>query len=774
MDILRLLKQARQGLFAGFGTAALFTLFLLPAPSQRAFAQGTAPNLGTADSFAVLGASTVTNTGPSVITGDLGVSPGTAVVGFPPGVVVGGAIHAADAVALQAQADATSAYGSLAGEACNTTYGVPTDLGGQTLVPGVYCFASSAAITGALTLNAGGDPNAVFIFKVGSTLITASDATVVLINGAQQCKVFWQVGSSATLGTRTQMIGTIIALQSVTLTTNATLAGRALALNGAVTLDSNTVTVPTCAAPPVNAPPVIGESFTSPTIVAGGTSTLTLTLSNPNGTDATITSPLTDTLPSGVVVTGIASTTTGGTVSAPVGGSTITLTGGTIPANGTATITVTVGAATAGTYINSIPSGALQTSVGNSVTPAVATLTVTPLPTPVLVAPTLGKSFSPSSISLGALSTLVLRLNNSNAVIDTLTVPLTDHFPVGMTVYGSASTTCGGTVTALKGSTSVTLTGGTIPANSYCLVSVTVATDCACSYYNSVAAGALATDNGSNADAAVATLTVSKAAASGGAPKVSKYFYPSTIKPGGSTTLTITLSNPNTTVAKLNAPFTDTFPSGMVVYGLPTSVPSNTCGGTLTATKGSASVTLTGGQIPINGSCKLTVYVSAANAGTYTNTLQIGVLKTSDGSNAYASHASLVVSTTAGSGPSLLKAFSPSTISNDGISTLTITLKNPYATAAKLTAPLIDYMPAHLVVYGSASNTCGGVVTATAGSSKVTLTGGAIPANGSCTVTVKVTAPCNTYFNNLAAGALQTSNGSNQQPYGAKLTVTAF
>ena len=157
--------------------------------------------LGQAQSFAVLGGSTVTNTGPTIVVGDLGVSPGTAVTGFPPGTVTGGTIHAADAVALQAQADTTAAYVDLAGRACDTTFGVPTDLAGMTLVPGVYCFSSSASLTGALTLDGGGNVDAVWIFKVGSTLITGSNSSVLLINGGQQCNDFWQVGSSATLGT---------------------------------------------------------------------------------------------------------------------------------------------------------------------------------------------------------------------------------------------------------------------------------------------------------------------------------------------------------------------------------------------------------------------------------------------------------------------------------------------------------------------------------------------------------------------------------------------
>ena len=178
----------------------LLVALLTAAPFQAAFA-AVAPSLGTAGSFAVLGGSTVTNTGPTILIGDLGVSPGTAITGFPPGTVVGGTIHAADAVAAQAQNATTAAYNNLASQACNTTFGVPTDLAGMTLVPGVYCFSSSAALTGALTLNAQGDPNAVWVFKIGSTLITGSNASVVTINGGQQCNVFWQVGSSATIGT---------------------------------------------------------------------------------------------------------------------------------------------------------------------------------------------------------------------------------------------------------------------------------------------------------------------------------------------------------------------------------------------------------------------------------------------------------------------------------------------------------------------------------------------------------------------------------------------
>jgi len=212
-----------------------------------AVAGGTV-DLGTADAFGVLAGTTVTNTGPTVVCGNVGVSPGTAVVGFPPGTVICGVIHAADAVAAQAQSDLTIAYDDAAGRACDVEL-TGSDLGGLTLVSGVYCFDTSAFLTGTVTLDAQGDPNAVFIFQIGSTLITASGSTVDLINGAQACNVFWQVGSSATLGTDTTFVGNILALTSITAQTGTTVDGRLLARNGAVTLDDNVIVRAECAIP---------------------------------------------------------------------------------------------------------------------------------------------------------------------------------------------------------------------------------------------------------------------------------------------------------------------------------------------------------------------------------------------------------------------------------------------------------------------------------------------------------------------------------------------
>jgi hypothetical protein len=197
-------------------------------------------SLGTAADFAVLAGSTVTNTGATTITGDLGLSPGTSVTGFPPGQVVG-AQHISDAAAVQAKNDLTTAYNDAAARPSTAT--VPVELGGTTKTPGVYeSPAGTFGITGTLTLDAQGDPGAVFIFQAASTLITASASSVNLVNGAQASNVFWKVGSSATLGTYSALRGNVLALASITVTTGVTVDGRALARNAAVTLDTNTIT----------------------------------------------------------------------------------------------------------------------------------------------------------------------------------------------------------------------------------------------------------------------------------------------------------------------------------------------------------------------------------------------------------------------------------------------------------------------------------------------------------------------------------------------------
>lgn len=219
----------------GLGAALL-------APAS-AFAATATVGLGTAASYSVLAGQGVTNTGPTTLAADLGTSPSASVTGFPPG-VVGGATHAADAAAGQAKSDLTTAYDDAAGRP--STAAVPADLVGATLTPGVYTAAGPLGLTGTVTLDAQGDPSAVFVIQAPSSLTTGSGSRVSLVNGAQACNVFWQVSSSASLGTTSGFAGTILALTSVSVGTGATIDGRALARNGSVTLDDDAFISSTC------------------------------------------------------------------------------------------------------------------------------------------------------------------------------------------------------------------------------------------------------------------------------------------------------------------------------------------------------------------------------------------------------------------------------------------------------------------------------------------------------------------------------------------------
>jgi hypothetical protein len=270
------------------------------------------------------------------------------------------------------------------------------DLGGKTLTTGVYCFTTSAQLTGILHLSGPG----VFIFRIGSTLTTASGSSVALEATAEACNVFWQVGSSATLGTNTAFQGNILALASITMNTGATLAGRALARNGAVTLDTNTTDASGCANVPVP-PPNVGlfKVFNPATINEGGVSTLTITLTNVAGalTPATITSFI-DTFPPGMTIanpTNASTTCAGSTVGAVIGDNKVTLTGGSIPGGTTATpgfctVTVNVTTTTTGSFLNELGTGTLVTDQGsNEAGPSVVLNAVVP-PHPTVV-PTLNE-----------------------------------------------------------------------------------------------------------------------------------------------------------------------------------------------------------------------------------------------------------------------------------------------------------------------------------------------------------------------------------------------
>ena len=270
--------------------------------------------LGATAGFAVLGGSTVTSAGVSTLNGDLGVSPGTAVTGFPPG-QLNGTLHAGDAAATQAHADLATAYADAAGR--SPAAPITGDLGGLTLTPGVYGAGAALTLAGTLTLDGQGNPNAVFILQAGSTLGTAAGSEVNLTGGAQACNVFWQVGSSATLGASSTLAGTILASTSISMGDSVTINGRALAGNGAVTLVNDTITTTQCAGSLSNTAPAVAPFSAK---LTGLTQTVDTALGAWSVTDATATNA-----GYSVTVSATAPTVNGNTAAAGTG-ATITLT----------------------------------------------------------------------------------------------------------------------------------------------------------------------------------------------------------------------------------------------------------------------------------------------------------------------------------------------------------------------------------------------------------------------------------------------------------------
>jgi len=351
-----------------------------------------APNLGTAAQFAALGDSGVTGSAGAgtVVSGDVGSYPTGSITNFPPSTVAAGyTLHTtANATVQQAQADAKTAYDFLAAQGGTV---IANSMGG-TLTSGVYSLgAADLPASTTLTLNGPG----IFIFNVASTL--TMNASSAVVGTANACNVYWRVGTSATLN-GTSFMGTVIADASITLG-GGNVTGRLLAgtgPTGAVTMTVGGNTVGGCSQ--ATLAPTISKAFSPTSILAGATSQLTITLNNQNAAASSLSAAFVDTLPSGVVVAATPglSTTCGGAVSAPAGGSTVTLASGSTLAAGTCTITVTVTAPAVGTYVNTIPANALQSSAGNNLAPASATLLVTPVPPPTCPAITLTPSPVPN------------------------------------------------------------------------------------------------------------------------------------------------------------------------------------------------------------------------------------------------------------------------------------------------------------------------------------------------------------------------------------------
>lgn len=337
----------RTGPLAGTAITLGVTLSLAIGGSAHAATTLAGPiNLGSAAPFGVLAASAVTNTGPSVINGDVGVSPGTSITGFPPGTLIGtGVAHQTDAVAAQAQAqaDTTTAYNDAA-SLTPTSSGL-RELNGLSLTPGVYSGgALDLSNNGALTL--AGTAQSVWVFQAASSLTIGSGTTITLKGGASACNVFWQVGSSATLGSAAQFRGTILAKQAITATTGATIVGRLLANTAAITLDTNTITTPTGCTPgttPVTTTSPAITSGTPPTATAGTPYRFRVTATGTPAPTYTVTSGA---LPAGLTLNAATGAITGTPTTPGTSTFSITATNGIVPpVSATYTLTIKKAAA---------------------------------------------------------------------------------------------------------------------------------------------------------------------------------------------------------------------------------------------------------------------------------------------------------------------------------------------------------------------------------------------------------------------------------------------
>lgn len=552
--------------------------------------------------------------------------------------------------------------------------------------------------------------------------------------------------------------GTIPANGSCTITVNVTSATAGTFYNTTGPVDTANAGSGAAASATLTvvAPPEISKTFVTNPVSVGGTSQLRIVVSNPAANTTSLTGvSFTDSYPAGLVNTSSAtpnlSCTSGSSATRTGGvnnGTTIGISNGTLAVNGSCTLTVNVTAASGGSYLNSVTPA--STNGGNGVA-ATATLSVGQ--------PGISKAFSPALITNGQTATLTVTLTNPSGSAMTSAAFTDTYLPGTITNAGSPSTTCGGSATGTIGGAFVGLSGGTIPANGSCTVSVPVSA--VSSVVNTIPAGALTVSGGSsNVNPASATLNITPP------PSASKEFAPAVIPQGGTSTLTITLSNSNSAAAT-GVAFTDTYPASLFNSSSPGVV--NTCGGTVTASGGGGSLSLTGGSIPGNSSCSVSVNVTGSTVGTLTN--HTGAIATSNMGSGGDATADLIVMAP----PGFAKSFSPDKILVNETSTLTVSLSN--TNPADITGVAFnDPYPAGLVNAATpqASTNCGGTLTAAAGGNRLVLSGGTIPANGSCLVSVQVTSAATGLFTNPSSPfSISTTNAGSSQSIPATLSVLA-
>jgi mucin-19 len=578
----------------------------------------------------------------------------------------------------------------------------------------------------------------------GTVTAAANGASLVLSGGnvpaSGSCDITVNVTSAAA--------GSVVNSTGAVTTTNA---GTSTSVNGTLTVLSHMT---------------VAKAFTPSTVAPNVASVLKITLTNPNAVAITG-AAFSDAYPSGLVNTATpAGAITGagcsGTVTATANGTALVLTGGNIPASGSCDITANVKSATAGSYLNN--SGSVSSSNAGAGTASSATLTV-------LAVPTVLKSFAPNSVSTNATSVLKITITNPNASVAMTGVAFSDTYPAGLVNTAAAAGAitgagCSGTVTATNGGNSLALSAGVVPAASSCDITVNVSSASAAVYNNN--SGAITTSNAGTGLASIGTLTV----VSGTAPlTVAKVFAPLSIGTGDTSTVQISLTNPNAT-AVTGVAFNDVYPANLFNTNTPGALISGSvgCAGTVTAVANGTSLALAGGTVPAGGTCEITASVTSAVAASLVNSS--GVVSTTNAGNSTAVTGTLTVL----SHMTVLKSFTPNSVVAGAASVLKITLTNPNAVAIT-GASFNDAYPSGLVNTATPAGAiagagCAGTVTATANGTALVLTGGSIPASGSCDITANVTsASAGSYAN--TTGLVSSANAGNGASAGATLTVSA-
>jgi uncharacterized repeat protein (TIGR01451 family) len=493
----------------------------------------------------------------------------------------------------------------------------------------------------------------------------------------------------------------------------------------------------------VVAPPSISKSFGGASIPLNGTTSLSFTITNPNSSQSLSGVAFSDTLPAGLIIStpnGQTGSCGSGTITATQGTNSISLSGGTIASSGSCTFSVNVTGTSAGSQTNTTSS--VTSTEGGTGNTASASVTV-------VAPPSIAKAFNPTTIGLNGTTALTFTITNpaGNSVAEA-GVAFSDTLPTGLVVAtpNGLTNSCGGTASAAPGTTGINLTGGSVAVNSSCTVVVNVTGTASGQYTNT--SGAVSSTNGGTGNTATANLTVAQP------PNITKGFGAASIPQGGTTSLTFNITNPNSGVAFTGLAFNDSLPAGLVVA--PTPNLTNNCGGAASGAAGATSVTLSGGTLAASASCTVSVNVQGATGGAKNNSVQAS--STEGGTSATANASITVIGA-----PSLTKAFGASSIALGGSTSLTFNISNGNSSQSLSGIAFTDTLPAGLVVStpNGQTGSCGsGTITATQGTTVISLSGGTLAASGSCSFSVNVTGTAAGTQNNTTSAITSTEGGT--------------